>query len=110
MVTRRAKFELKKLRERAHILEGYRIALQNLDAVIKLIRESRTPPIAREGLMHTFAMSEKQAQAVLDLQLHRLTSLEIEKIEKEYAEMHETHRLPGRSAFQPTQADGRGEG
>ena len=87
VVTRRAKFELKAQRDRAHILEGYRIALNNLDAVIKLIRESRTPTIAREGLMHSFAMSEKQAQAVLDLQLHRLTSLEIEKIEKEYREV-----------------------
>ena len=89
VIVRRTKNELKKLRERAHILEGYRIALLNLDAVIKLIRESRNPTVAREGLMHTFAMSEKQAQAVLDLQLHRLTSLEIEKIEKEYAEVME---------------------
>ncbi|HEY3379515.1 MAG TPA: DNA gyrase subunit A [Armatimonadota bacterium] len=87
VVTRRTKFELKKQRERAHILEGYRIALHNLDAVIKLIRESRNPTMAREGLMHSFGMSEKQAQAVLDLQLHRLTSLEIEKIEKEFAEV-----------------------
>jgi DNA gyrase subunit A len=87
VVTRRTKFELKKQRERAHILEGYRIALHNLDAVIKLIRESRTPTLAREGLMESFGMSERQAQAVLDLQLHRLTSLEIEKIEKEYAEV-----------------------
>lgn len=87
VVTRRTKFELKKQRDRAHILEGYRIALNNLDAVIKLIRESRTPTLAREGLMHSFGMSERQAQAVLDLQLHRLTSLEIEKIEKEYAEV-----------------------
>jgi DNA gyrase subunit A len=87
VVTRRTKFELKRQRERAHILEGYTIALLNLDAVIKLIRESRTPTMAREGLMQTFAMSEKQAQAVLDLQLHRLTSLEIEKIQKEYAEV-----------------------
>ncbi|MHB9025922.1 MAG: DNA gyrase subunit A [Armatimonadota bacterium] len=87
VITRRAKFELKKLRDRAHILEGYRIALHNLDAVIKLIRESRTPTAAREGLMDKFGMSEKQAQAVLDLQLHRLTSLEIEKIEAEYLEV-----------------------
>ena len=87
VVTRRTKFELKKQRERAHILEGYRIALLNLDEVIKLIRASRTPTMAREGLMAAFAMSEKQAQAVLDLQLHRLTSLEIEKIEKEFAEV-----------------------
>ncbi len=87
VLTRRTKFELKQLRERAHILEGYRIALTNLDAVIKLIRESRNPSAAREGLMHSFQMSERQAQAVLDLQLHRLTSLEIEKIEKEYLEI-----------------------
>jgi DNA gyrase subunit A len=87
VITRRSKFELKKLRDRAHILEGYRIALNNLDAVIKLIRESRNPTAAREGLMDKFSMSEKQAQAVLDLQLHRLTSLEIEKIEAEYLEV-----------------------
>jgi len=89
VVTRRTKFELKKLRDRAHILEGYIIALNNLDAVIKLIRESRTPTTAKEGLMHSFEMSERQAQAVLDLQLHRLTSLEIEKIEKELAQVAE---------------------
>ena len=87
VVTRRAKFELKQQRERAHLLEGYRIALHNLDEVIKLIRDSRSRGPAREGLMHTFGMSERQADAVLDLQLHRLTSLEIEKIEKEYAEV-----------------------
>ena len=87
VVTRRTKFELKQQRDRAHILEGYRIALQNLDEVIKLIRESRSRVPAREGLMHNFDMSERQADAVLDLQLHRLTSLEIEKIEKEYAEV-----------------------
>jgi len=89
VITRRTKFELKKLRDRAHILEGYIIALHNLDAVIKLIRESRTPTIAKEGLMQSFGMSERQAQAVLDLQLHRLTSLEIEKIEKELAQVAE---------------------
>jgi DNA gyrase subunit A len=87
VVIRRTKHELKQQRDRAHILEGYVIALNNLDAVIKLIRESRNPTVAKEGLMHTFAMSERQAQAVLDLQLHRLTSLEIEKVQKEYAEV-----------------------
>jgi len=87
VVTRRTKHELKQQRDRAHILEGYRIALQNLDDVIRTIRESRTPTMAREALMQGFAMSERQAQAVLDLQLHRLTSLEIEKIEKEYKEV-----------------------
>jgi len=87
VITRRTKHELKQQRDRAHILEGYRIALHNLDEVIRTIRESRTPTMAREALMQNFAMSERQAQAVLDLQLHRLTSLEIEKIEKEYAEV-----------------------
>ena len=87
VVTRRTKFELKKQRERAHILKGYMIALRNLDEVIALIRGSRTPSIAREGLMANFSMSEKQAQAVLDLQLHRLTSMEIEKIQMEYQEV-----------------------
>ena len=65
MVTKRTEFELRKARERAHILEGYIIALDNLDAVIKLIRESSTPNIAQDGLMTTFAMTEIQAKAVL---------------------------------------------
>ncbi len=87
VVVRRTQFELRKAEERAHILEGYIIALDNLDAVIKLIRESATPNIAQEGLMTNFAMSEIQAKAVLELRLQRLTGMEINKIREEHAEI-----------------------
>jgi DNA gyrase subunit A len=87
VVVRRTQFELKKAKERAHILEGYIIALNNLDAVIKLIRESATPAIANEGLMSNFGMSEIQSKAVLELRLQRLTGMEIEKIRQEHAEI-----------------------
>src|SRR5699024_8213296 len=73
----------------AHILEGLRIALDNLDAVITLIRNSETTDIARDGLMTNFDLSEKQAQAILDMRLQRLTGLEREKIENEYNELME---------------------
>lgn len=84
IVRRRTEFELRKAEARAHILEGLRIALDNLDAIIQLIRSSQTTDIAREGLMTTFSLSEKQAQAILDMRLQRLTGLEREKIEEEY--------------------------
>ncbi len=87
VVTRRTAFELRKAKERAHILEGFIIALDNLDAVIKLIRESATPNLAQEGLMSSFEMSEIQAKAVLELRLQRLTGMEIDKIREEYAEI-----------------------
>ncbi len=87
VVIRRTKFELRKAEERAHILEGYIIALDNLDAVIKLIRESATPNIAHEGLMTNFGMSEIQSKAVLELRLQRLTGMEIDKIREEHAEI-----------------------
>ena len=87
VVIRRTKYELRKAEERAHILEGYIIALDNLDAVIKLIRESSTPNIAQEGLMSSFGMSEIQAKAVLELRLQRLTGMEIDKIREEHAEI-----------------------
>lgn len=87
VVTRRTAFELKKAKERAHILEGFIIALDNLDAVIKLIRSSATPDIAKEGLITQFAMSEIQSKAVLELRLQRLTGMEIEKIREEHAEV-----------------------
>ncbi len=83
VVVRRTKFDLNKAEERAHILEGLKIALDNLDAVISLIRGSRTPDIAREGLMKNFNLSQKQAQAILDMRLQRLTGLERRKIEDE---------------------------
>ncbi|MCM3570747.1 DNA gyrase subunit A [Neobacillus mesonae] len=84
VIRRRTAFELRKAEARAHILEGLRVALDNLDAVINLIRNSATTDIAREGLMSEFSLSEKQAQAILDMRLQRLTGLEREKIEDEY--------------------------
>ena len=87
VVVRRTKYELRKAQERAHILEGYIIALDNLDAVIKLIRESFTPNIAQEGLITSFGMTEIQAKAVLELRLQRLTGMEIDKIREEHAEI-----------------------
>lgn len=84
VIRRRTEFELRKAEVRAHILEGLKIALDNLDAVIALIRGSQTTDIAREGLMTQFSLSEKQAQAILDMRLQRLTGLEREKIEAEY--------------------------
>jgi len=87
VVTRRTEFELKEAEKRAHILQGYLIALDHLDEVIKLIRESRDPEAARIGLMSNFGMSEIQAKAVLDLRLQRLTGMERDKIIKEYEEI-----------------------
>ena len=87
VVTRRTIFELKKARERAHILEGLKIALDNLDAVITLIRKSKSPQEAKEGLMNKFKLSDVQAQAILDMRLQRLTALEREKIVEEYKEV-----------------------
>ena len=86
VITRRTQYELKKAEARAHILEGLTIALDHLDAVITTIRESRTADIAKEALMSGFKLSDKQAQAILDLRLQRLTGLEREKIEEEYQE------------------------
>lgn len=87
VVTRRTQFELREAEKRAHILEGLIIALDNLDAVIQLIRASKTPEEARTGLIDTFNLSEVQARAILAMQLQRLTGLEIEKIKEEYAEL-----------------------
>jgi len=89
VVLRRSEFELRKARERAHILEGYLIALDNLDAVIGLIRASKDGPEARDGLMREFGLSEAQAQAVLDMRLQRLTGLERERINEEYRDLQE---------------------
>ena len=90
VVRRRTEFELRKAKARAHILEGLRIALENLDAVIELIRNAADVEAARTGLMNRFALDEKQAQAILDMQLRRLAALEREKIENEYREIQET--------------------
>ena len=87
VVTRRAVFELRKAEERAHILEGLKVALDNLDAIITLIRSSRTTGEAKEGLMRNFGLTDVQAQAILDMRLARLTGLEREKIDEEYREL-----------------------
>ncbi len=89
VVTRRTKYLLKKAEDRAHILEGYLKALEKLDAVIKVIRAAETTEEARTGLMTKFALDEVQANAILEMQLRRLTGLERGKIEKEYAELKE---------------------
>jgi DNA gyrase subunit A len=90
VVRRRTEFELRKAEARAHILEGLKIALDHLDQVIALIRASRNPAEAREGLVATFGLSAIQAQAILDMQLQRLTGLERQKIEDELAEVLKT--------------------
>ncbi|MFG6146731.1 DNA gyrase subunit A [Halobacillus sp. B23F22_1] len=87
VIKRRTAYELRKAEARAHILEGLRIALDHLDEVIQLIRGSQTTEIARNGLIERFGLSEKQAQAILDMRLQRLTGLEREKIEEEYQEL-----------------------
>ena len=84
VITRRTRFELAKAKARAHILEGLRIALDHIEAVIALIRASKTADEARQGLMEAFGLSEKQAQAILDMRLQRLTGLERDKIEEEF--------------------------
>ena len=90
VITRRSQYELKQAEARLHILEGLLIALQNLDAVIKLIRASKDAETARSGLMSRFKLTQPQAQAILDLTLRRLTGLEREKIETEHQETLET--------------------
>lgn len=87
VVTRRTVFDLRKAEERLHILEGLKIAIENLDAVIQLIRRAPNPPAAKEGLVATFVLSEVQAQAVLDMRLQRLTNLERDKILEEHREV-----------------------
>jgi len=87
VITRRTRYELNKAEARAHILEGLLIALDRIDAVISLIRSKRTTQEAREGLMETFGLSEKQAQAILDMRLQRLTGLERDKIQLEFDEL-----------------------
>ena len=87
IVVRRTKFELKRAQERAHILEGLKIALAHLDAIIKLIRRSKSDQEAKQALMEEYDLSAVQAQAILDMQLKRLTALEREKLEQEYLEL-----------------------
>jgi DNA gyrase subunit A len=87
IVIRRAKYQLREAEKKAHILEGYLIALDNLDAVIQLIRSASNPEMAKEGLIAQFGMTEIQAKAVLELRLQRLTGMEIDKIREEYNEI-----------------------
>jgi len=94
VVLRRTRFELKKAEEKAHILEGLKVALDHLDEIIALIRRSKTPEEARTALMRDYPLSEIQAQAILDMKLQRLTGLEREKIVKEYTDtLKEIERL-----------------
>lgn len=92
VIVRRTQFELDKAEARAHILEGLKIALDNLDEVIRIIRASKTETVAKEGLMERFGLSEKQSQAIVDMRLGRLTGLEREKLENEYRELMEKIR------------------
>ncbi|RMF04552.1 MAG: DNA gyrase subunit A, partial [Chloroflexi bacterium] len=93
IITRRTKFELEKAKQRAHILEGLRIALANLDDIIKTIRSSRTADTARNNLRKNFKLSEVQATAILDMPLRRLAALERKKIETEYNELLKTIKI-----------------
>lgn len=90
VVTRRAQFDLKRAQDRAHILEGLRAALMNLDQVIILIRQAADVETARDGLMEWFSLTQIQAQAILDMQLRRIAALEREKIEEEYQQLQKT--------------------
>lgn len=90
VITRRTRYELGKAKDRAHILEGLKIALDNLDAVISTIRSSATADIAKTALMERFSLSMRQAQAILDMRLQRLTGLERKKIDDEYVDVMET--------------------
>ena len=92
VITRRSKYELKQAKARAHILEGLRIALNNIDRVIQTIRESETAETARKNLMERFSLTQIQAQAILDMQLRRLANLERNKILEEYADAIEESR------------------
>jgi DNA gyrase subunit A len=90
VVVKRTKYDLRKAEERAHILEGFRIALDHIDEIVALIKASDTPDTARAGLMKNFDLSERQAQAILDMRLQRLTGLERQKIEDEYQALLKT--------------------
>ncbi|MGH7589771.1 MAG: DNA gyrase subunit A, partial [Gemmatimonadota bacterium] len=90
VVVRRSQFELREAEERAHIVEGLRVAIDNIDEIVKLIRAAEDTDAARAGLMETFGLSERQAQAILDMRLARLTGLERDKLEAEYAELLKT--------------------
>ena len=84
VVTRRTQYDLDKARAREHILSGLMIALANIDEVVRLIRASKTPKDAKAALMARFALDDVQAQAILDMRLQRLTSLQVEELRREY--------------------------
>ncbi len=90
VITRRTQYELKKAEERLHLLEGFKIALDNLDEIVELIKGSESPAVARAGLVRTFSLSERQAQAILEMRLQRLTALERDKILEERRGLIET--------------------
>ena len=90
VITRRTQYELRKAEERLHLLEGFKIALDNLDEIVELIKGSESPAVARVGLVRTFSLSERQAQAILEMRLQRLTALERDKILEERRELIET--------------------
>ena len=90
VVTRRTQFDLDRAKARAHILEGLLIALSDIDAVVNLIKQSRTTEIALSGLMHTFHLTEIQAKAILDMKLQKIAGLEVDKLKEEYAELKKT--------------------
>ena len=106
VVTRRSQYELRKAVDRAHVLEGYLIALDNLDAVIELIRASADTEAARNGLMERFELSEIQAQAILDLRLARLTGLARKEIEDEFGDLQERIAELRTILGDPTRIDG----
>jgi DNA gyrase subunit A len=87
IITRRTQYDLNKAEERAHIVEGLKIALDHIDEVIRIIRSSKTEAIAKEALIENFGLSDRQSQAILDMRLRRLTGLEREKLEEEYEEL-----------------------
>ena len=87
VVTRRTKFDLKKAEDRAHLLEGLKVALENIDPVVKSIKEAETVEVARNGLMNDYKLTQVQAQAILDMRLQKITSLETSKIRKEHEEL-----------------------
>lgn len=87
VITRRTQYELRKAEERLHLLEGFKIALDNLDEIVELIKGSESPAVAKAGLVRTFALSERQAQAILEMRLQRLTALERDKILEERREL-----------------------
>ncbi|NLJ83287.1 MAG: DNA gyrase subunit A, partial [Halanaerobiaceae bacterium] len=90
VITRRTQFDLNKAKERAHVLEGYRIALANIDEIVELIKNAPDGPTARDQLIANYSLSEKQAEAILQMRLQRLTGLERDKIEEEYQELLKT--------------------